>query len=99
MEKDEKKTDANQIVEWKKQHGSIYELTVGGKKCIVRKPTRQDLSYISVVRDPIKRKEVLLNQIWLDGDEEIKRDDELFLSLSLKLNELLSLKEVELKNL
>ncbi len=69
------------------------------KSCILRKPSRQDLSYISVIRDPIKRKEALLNQIWVTGDEEFKTDDELFLGLASKLSELVSVKEVEIKNL
>lgn len=69
------------------------------KSCIVRKPNRQDLSFISVIRDPIKRKEALLNQIWVAGDEDFKTDDELFLGLSSKLSELISVKEVEIKNL
>lgn len=69
------------------------------RSCIVRKPNRQDLSFISVIRDPIKRKEALLNQIWLAGDEDFKTDDELFLGLSAKLSELISVKEVEIKNL
>lgn len=69
------------------------------KSCIVRKPNRQDLSFISVIRDPIKRKEALLNQIWVAGDEDFKTDDELFLGLSAKLTELISVKEVEIKNL
>lgn len=69
------------------------------KSCIVRKPNRQDLSFISVIRDPIKRKEALLNQIWVAGDEDFKTDDELFLGLSAKLSELISVKEVEIKNL
>ena len=69
------------------------------KSCILRKPNRQDLSFISVIRDPIKRKEALLNQIWVAGDEDFKTDDELFLGLSAKLSDLISLKEVEIKNL
>lgn len=69
------------------------------KSCIVRKPNRQDLSFISVIRDPIKRKEALLNQIWVAGDEDFKTDDELFLGLSAKLSELINVKEVEIKNL
>lgn len=69
------------------------------RSCIVRKPNRQDLSFISVIKDPIKRKEALLNQIWLAGDEDFKTDDELFLGLSAKLSELISVKEVEIKNL
>lgn len=68
------------------------------KSCILRQPNRQDLSFISVIRDPIKRKEALLNQVWICGDEEFKTDDPLFLGLSSKLQDLISVKEVEIKN-
>ena len=38
-----------QIAEWKRKHGELFEITVEGKSCILHRPTRQDLSYVSVV--------------------------------------------------
>lgn len=68
-----------------------------GRECLVRAPNRQDLSYVSVVRDPIKRKETLLKQLWVEGDDGFLHDDRLFLSLASKLDGLLELKEVSIK--
>lgn len=52
-----------QIAELKKKHGEIFEISVEGKSCIVRRPNRKDLSYVSVVKDPIKMSETLLKQL------------------------------------
>lgn len=93
------KKDQVKIEEWKKKHGEVFQITTGEKTCIVRKPTRKDLSYVSVVKDPIKMQEVLLNQLWLDGDEEIKTDDDLFLAACSQLDDLMRVKEAEIKKL
>ena len=51
------------------------------------------------VGDKMKYNEILLNNCWLAGDEEIKTDDALFLGVSTKLGELVEVKEAELKKL
>ena len=43
--------------------------------------------------------EVMLNQIWLEGDEEIRTDDELFLAVVKKIDEISQVKEAEVKKL
>lgn len=90
-----------QIKSWKEKYGSVYELSVEGKKAYLRKPDRKTLSYASTAgqTDPLKFNEVLLKGCWLGGDEEIRTDDELFLSASAKLGELIQIKEAELKKL
>ena len=93
------KLTEEQIAELKKKHGDLYEISVGEKSCIVRKPNRKDLSYVSVVKDPIKMQETLLKQLWLDGDEEILTDDDLFFAACSQLEEVLKVKEAEIKKL
>ena len=88
-----------QIAEWKRKHGELFEITVEGKSCILHRPTRQDLSYASVVKDPIKMSETMLNQLWVAGDEEIKTDDSLFLAAIQKMQDVLEVKEAEIKKL
>lgn len=88
-----------QIAEWKRKHGELFEITVEGKSCILHRPTRQDLSYASVVKDPIKMSETMLNQLWVAGDEEIKTDDSLFLAAIQKMQEVLEVKEAAIKKL
>lgn len=88
-----------QVAEWKKKHGDIFEITVDGKSCILHKPTRQNLSYVSVVKDPIKMSETLLKQLWVDGDKEILEQDDLFMAVVNKMEEVIKVKEAEVKKL
>ena len=96
-----KPTD-KEIKAWKAQFGDLYEITVEDYSCIVRKPNRKDLSYISAMlssSDPIKATETMLNQLWVAGDEIIKQDDELFLAASSKLGYVIKIKKAEIKKL
>lgn len=88
-----------QVSVWKQKHGEIFEITVEDKSCILRKPNRKDLSYLSVVKDPIKMSETMLKQLWVDGDMEIQADDEYFFAAMPKLEELLKVKEAQIKKL
>lgn len=88
-----------QIQEWKKKHGDLFEITVDGKICILHRPTRRDLSYASVIKDPIKMSETMLGQLWVAGDEELKTNDELFMAVVSKMDEVLKVKEAEIKKL
>lgn len=88
-----------QIAAWKKKHGDIYEISVDNKSCVLRKPNRKDLSYVSVVKDPIQMSETLMSQLWVDGDREILEDDQLFLAAIPKMEEVTRIKEAEVKKL
>lgn len=90
-----------QIAAWKKQHGEVYALRVEDKTAYLKKPDRKTLSAATHVgqKDPLKFNEIMLKQCWLGGDEEIKTDDELFLSACSKLPELIQIKEAELVKL
>ena len=88
-----------QIDAWKKQHGDIYLITVEDKSCVLRKPTRQELSFVSGITDPMQFTETLLKQLWLGGDEDMRERDEYFLAISSKLDTVLKLKEAEVKKL
>lgn len=93
------KYSKEQIQEWKKKHGDLFEITVDGKSCILHSPTRRDLSYASVIKDPIKMSETMLGQLWVAGDEELKTNDELFMAVVSKMDEVLKVKEAEIKKL
>lgn len=86
---------------WKKKHGNIFKLTIEDKVCYLKTPDRKALSYASTVgaKDPLKFNEVILNNAWLGGDEEIKTNDSLFLSAAQKLAEIIEVKEAELEKL
>ncbi|MEE3483267.1 MAG: hypothetical protein VZQ98_02955 [Bacteroidales bacterium] len=95
------KATEEQIRQWKEKHGDVYEITVDGRRCYLRKPNRRELSYASVAgkSDPMRFNEIILNQCWLEGDEEIKTDDSLFLGVSAQIATLVEVKEAEIKKL
>ena len=90
-----------QIQEWKQKYGDVYVLNIEGKKAYLRTPDRQTLSYASTLatKDPLKFNEVVLNNCWRGGEEEIKTDDALFLAASSKLPDLIQIKEATLEKL
>lgn len=94
------KATAEQIAEWKKQFGEVYAVTVEDSICYLKKPNRATLSAMSsIMNDPIKSMEFLLNNCWLGGDETIKTDDEKFLAVSSQLKELIHVKAATLEKL
>ena len=90
-----------QIQEWKNQYKDIFVISVEDKKVYLRTPDRKTLSYASTfaTKDPLKFNEVILDNCWLGGDEEIKTNDELFLAVSSKLPDLIQIKEATLEKL
>lgn len=89
----------DELTAWKAKWGDLYEISVDGKSCILHKPTRRDLSYASVVKDPIKLSEVMLKQLWVGGDMEIQEQDDLFMAVVAKMEAVLAVKEAEIKKL
>jgi hypothetical protein len=92
---------AEQLKEWKAKYGKVFRVKIeeGDKACYLKKPSRKALSYATMAgkENPLKCNEILLNDCWLAGDEEIKTDDALFLSVSPKLTELIETREAELE--
>ena len=90
-----------QIQEWKKQYKDVFVISVEDKKVYLRTPDRKTLSYASTLatKDPLRFNEVILENCWLGGDEEIKTNDELFLAVSSKLPDLIQIKEATLEKL
>lgn len=88
-----------QIDAWKKEHGELFLISVEDKSCVLRKPTRMELSFVSGVTDPMQFTETLLKQLWLDGDKEMLEDDDYFLAISGKLDQVIKFKEAEVKKL
>lgn len=90
-----------QINEWKAKYGEVFKLKIEDKECYLKTPDRKTLSYASSIasKDPLKFNEILLNNCWLEGDEEIKTKDSLFLAASSKIAEIIEVKEAELEKL
>lgn len=96
-----KKASQEQIEGWKKKHGKVYQITVEDKTCYLRKPDRNTLAYAisASQQNPLEFGEVILNNCWLAGDEEIRTEDAYFLAAMGKLEGLFEIKQAELKNL
>ena len=97
----EKKPTQAKIEEWKKTHGDVWRITVDGRECYLKPPSRRTLGYASMAakENPLKFNEIILRDCWLAGDEEIKTDDTLFLSTGKALEGIIETKEAELEKL
>ncbi|MCD7973978.1 MAG: hypothetical protein LUG18_15180 [Candidatus Azobacteroides sp.] len=95
------KPTKEQIEQWKATYGTVYRISVEGREAYLKPPGRKTIGYASVAgkNNPIKFNEIILNDCWLGGDEEIKTNDILFLSVSAQLAELIQIKEAELVKL
>ncbi|MDR1897526.1 MAG: hypothetical protein LBR10_12125 [Prevotellaceae bacterium] len=98
-----KEIDKEQIAQWKKEHGDVYRITDEDKSkaCYLKQPSRKTMSYAATfaASNPVRSNEVLLEGMWLGGDEDFKTDDRLFFGITPKLQEIAKSAEVELEKL
>lgn len=87
MNKKEKKTlpagVTPEILEnWKSANkNGIAEIASGDYSAFIRRPTRDDMRELSAkggTVDPVTYTEIILDQLWLGGDEEIRTNDDVF---------------------
>ena len=90
-----------QIEAWKKKHGKVFCYTVDGEGIYLRQPSRQVIASAGVVaaKDPMKYAEYIFNNCFLGGNKELLNDDSVFYGLVQVIDELVSIKTGELKNL
>ncbi len=70
-----------QIETWKRQFGDVFKLDVeGGFTCYLKKPTRRiySMALSQGQKSPMRFNEIIINNCWIDGDEQIREDDDLF---------------------
>lgn len=89
-----------------KTTAAAFELEIDGYKCRLRKIDRATLKVVyskmlkaSGEMNLIDTGEIILNTCWIDGDKEIKNNDDLWLAACLKCVELIEQKEASLKKL
>lgn len=92
---------AEQIAGWQKKYDEVHEVTIEDKTCYLRKPNRSTLSMAATLgkSDAIKYSEIMLENCWLGGDEDIKTVDEYFFAAAAKVAELIKIKEATIKKL
>ena len=96
------KVTQEQIDQWKKKHGEIFKLDFeDGKEAFLKKPDRKIMSYAmtKMQSNPLGYAEVILNQCFLGGDEEVKTNDDYFFGAAAQLEQMIEAKNAALKKL
>lgn len=91
----------DQIDTYKKQHGDIFMCEAGELSCILKKPTRQQVGMAMTLskQDPLKLTEVIIVNCWVAGDEEIKTDVGALMGITGQIDQILEVKNAEIKKL
>ncbi len=87
------------IKEWKEIHGGVYELPVDDKICYLREPNIEDYkrAFIAMQNDgDTAFGETMINSLWLDGDTEIKTDNDYFTPAKKEITKMLNYEEAEI---
>ncbi len=90
------------VADLKRKHGEIYVLNFeDGKKCYLKTPDRKTLKFAATIAqsNPLEYAEVILNNCFVGGDEDIKTNNAYFLSATSKIEQLIEVKQSELKKL
>ena len=74
-----------QIDAWKAKYRDIFKITVEDKVAYLKKPDRKVLAAATAASttNPMKFNEVVLNNCWIGGDEDIKIEDSYFLGAAI----------------
>lgn len=93
----EKEITAEQVEQWKKEHGKVFVASADGHKAYYRKPTRKDLSYAMTLQSqPLEMTEALLKNCFLGGDSVMHEETDYLLGCSGELTErMITIKKVE----
>lgn len=93
---EEKKVTPEQIAEWKKKHGRVYKYEVDGKVAYLRNVDRATYALAAskiTSAGPAKFNDIVLENIWLGGDEEIRKEDGYYFGLIDFVEELMAKKK------
>jgi hypothetical protein len=91
-----------QVEKWRQAHGKVKCFEVDGKDVYFKQPDRKLVSAASAAlaktRDVTTYQETILKNTQLNFKEETAADDELYFSLSNKVDEIITSKTATLKN-
>jgi hypothetical protein len=103
LEAEKKALEAHEakIAELKKKHSvsDVFTIKVGDAVAYIKKPGRAEVAMARGLGegDYIKTNELLLDALWLEGDEIIRTNDDYFLNVIPYLESLIEKKFVEIK--
>ena len=91
----------DQIAKWKEEHGKVFAYEVDDKICYLRPVDRTtySLALSKVHTSPAKFNEIVIEKIWLAGDEDIRKDDQYYFGLIDFVEELMAKKKGSLGEL
>ncbi len=83
MEKLKGLASAEQIEAWKKEHGKVYSYKIEDKIAYLRSVDRNTyaLAASKVTTSPAKYGETIIENIWLGGAEELRKEDSYYFGL------------------
>lgn len=86
---------SEQITKWKEQYGKVYKYEVEDKVCFLRPVDRTTYSLAAskITTSPAKFNEIIIDRIWLAGDEVIKKNDDYYFGLIDFVEELMDKKK------
>lgn len=93
------KNTEKQIKEWKIQYGGVFQFEVEDKTAFLREPKMKDFKRaFSALQNEseIAFGEEMLAALWLDGDQEIRTNDDYFLTARKELAKLLRYDDAEI---
>jgi hypothetical protein len=84
-----------QIAKWKQEFGKVFYYEVDDKICYLRPVDRTtySLALSKVSTSPAKFNEIVMEKIWLGGDEEIRKNDQYYFGLIDYVEELMNKKK------
>jgi hypothetical protein len=90
-----------QIESLKRKHGEIFAVEVEDCVCYLKKPDRQTLkAYFNALKqDFIAASEIMLDNCLVAGDESVRTNNDKFLAVTQVLDNLIAIKQAELKKL
>jgi hypothetical protein len=92
---------SDQIAAWKKDHKDIYAISVDGHVAYFKKPGRQVIALAStkLQTNPLGYMETILENTFIGGSKTLIEDDDYFMSLVPKVEEMVQVKMAELVKL
>ena len=90
-----------QIAEWKEKYSKVFKYEVEGKVGYLRPVDRNTYSQAAskISTSPAKFNEIVIENIWLGGDESIKKDDTTYFGLIDFVEEMMAKKKGTLEEL
>lgn len=95
MDKLKGSATAEQIEGWKKTYGKVYAYKIEDKIAYLRPVDRNTyaLAASKVTTSPAKFNEIIIENIWLGGDEDIRKVDSYYYGLIDYVEELMNKKK------